>query len=481
MHIFSTGLIKAIYLSLAHSLWQGILLALIAALIMGLGRRATPARRYNWLLATFLLFTISGIYTFIYQLQHIAHYQVSIRVEQGGETGFSGLLQQYINQLSSLSYVRQMLALLNRNADMIVMAWMALIGLRMVQHGLGIKYMRQLRRNTATAIDPRWLQFVRETAERMGIKRMVKLAATGMTKVPLTLGYLKPIILVPSGLLLQLSAADLEAVLAHELAHIRRRDYLVNLLQHIVETIYCFNPAVWWVSSLIRNEREHCCDDMAIAHTGDKRNYLNALVNCQEYYLSVPAYALSFAGRRQQLTERVRRLIYGTIRGTYRMEKMLLSIAVLVTMTVSLVLYHYTGRPAMYRTVSKVPAVARPSAPITPASPAVPANPANPQEPVCAPEPVLPAVAATQDSPVALAKAQPRQDTDPVSALIVEMELDGLVTVNTPNLSVELSNTSLEVNGIAQDAAVSQKYRDRYRALSGAEGQWKVNYDRQTN
>jgi hypothetical protein len=111
------------------------------------------------------------------------------------------------------------------------------------------------------------------------------------------------------GLLARLSAEQVEAILLHELAHIRRNDYLVNLFQCLVETLFFFNPAILWLSALIREEREYCCDDLAIEQTGSRKQYVETLISFKENVLNCPAYRPAvFPGFSSSLPARVRRI-----------------------------------------------------------------------------------------------------------------------------------------------------------------------------
>ena len=102
-----------------------------------------------------------------------------------------------------------------------------------------------------------------------------------LADAPSVVGWLRPAILIPAAALAGLNAAQLQAILAHELAHIRRHDYLVNMLQTVVETLLFYHPAVWWVSSRMRHERELCCDDLAVRHCGDAIGYARALTRLE--------------------------------------------------------------------------------------------------------------------------------------------------------------------------------------------------------
>jgi len=116
----------------------------------------------------------------------------------------------------------------------------------------------------------------------MGLRRAVRVLQSTLIDSPMVIGAIKPVILLPAGLLTGLSPAQLDSLLAHELAHVRRHDYLVNLIQGVVETLLFYHPAVWWVSRRIRIEREHCCDDAVVALVGDRAAYVTALAAVAE-------------------------------------------------------------------------------------------------------------------------------------------------------------------------------------------------------
>jgi hypothetical protein len=125
--------------------------------------------------------------------------------------------------------------------------------------------------------------------------------------VPTVIGWLRPVILLPASTLTGLSAAQIEALLAHELAHIRRYDYLINLLQTAVETLLFYHPAVWWISRQIREEREHCCDDLAVAACGNVLIYARALAELERLRVAAPRFAVAATGG--PLVRRIQRLI----------------------------------------------------------------------------------------------------------------------------------------------------------------------------
>jgi hypothetical protein len=141
----------------------------------------------------------------------------------------------------------------------------------------------------------------------MGIRRSVRVVQSTVVQVPTTLGWIRPVVLLPVGCLTRFSTGQWEAIIAHELAHIRRHDYLVNLVQSALEAFLFYHPAVWWISSQIRLERENCCDDLAVRASGDPLGYAKALTELEVWRGSVSALALSATGG--PLLTRIRRLL----------------------------------------------------------------------------------------------------------------------------------------------------------------------------
>ena len=151
-----------------------------------------------------------------------------------------------------------------------------------------------------------WQQALDRLKTRLRVSRPVQLLVSSLVQAPVVVGWLRPAVLVPVGALAGLPADQVEALLLHELAHIHRHDYLVNLLQGVVEAILFYHPAVWWISGHIRGERELCCDDMAVAASGDVLTYARALAGLES---ARPAHAgMVMAASGGSLVNRIARL-----------------------------------------------------------------------------------------------------------------------------------------------------------------------------
>lgn len=151
-----------------------------------------------------------------------------------------------------------------------------------------------------------WQRILDRLKTRICVSRPVRLLVSGRVQAPAAMGWLRPIVLVPLGALAGLPAAQMEALLLHELAHIRRHDYLVHILQSAVEAVFFYHPAVWWISGHMRAERELCCDDIAVSITGDAVVYARALAEFDSARWVQPTVMAANGG---SLADRIARLL----------------------------------------------------------------------------------------------------------------------------------------------------------------------------
>jgi bla regulator protein blaR1 len=185
----------------------------------------------------------------------------------------------------------------------VVVLWLAGAIAFWVRLAGGWVFAARMRSTQIRRAPPEWQEILRKLGTQIGLSRPVRLLVSGLVDVPTVVGSLRPMVLVPVGALGGIPAEHLEALLLHELAHIRRRDYLVNILQSIAESLLFYHPAVWWVSEHIRAERELCCDDLAVSVTGDVLTYARALAQL-EYYRSAnfnPALAANGGSLRNRI------------------------------------------------------------------------------------------------------------------------------------------------------------------------------------
>ena len=307
-------ILRAVCWTLLHSLWQGLILAMVAGIIMVLSKKASSALRYNLLCTLMILFLAVGGYTFYRQLNiataegpGINNGDAAIGIKAAEGIALSTTPQNTSHALQN--GIASLEQYFNTHASLVVVTWFIIFLARFVKVLSGLVYAQRIRHYQASPAPPEWQQRLAQLLDKLQIKRSVSFLESAIVKIPVVVGVLKPVILVPVGMLAQLSPGQVESILIHELAHIRRRDYLFNLVQHLVDTVFFFNPALIWVSSLIRGERENCCDDIAIRETRSRRQFVEALVSFHEYTRSVQGYALSFAARENQVVQRVKRIV----------------------------------------------------------------------------------------------------------------------------------------------------------------------------
>ncbi len=208
---------------------------------------------------------------------------------------------------SGPSWSEQVATVLRPWLEWIVVGWSLGVALCSLRPLLGWHMLRRLQRVGVSPVSDEVLATMRRVSERLGLRSAVRVLQSTLAQVPVVVGYMRPVILLPVCLMTSIPAAQLEAILAHELAHVQRHDFVVNLLQTLVETLFFYHPAVWWLSHKIRVEREHCCDDLVVELLGNRVEYGRALVAIEELRGRSTVLALGVADG--SLLSRVRRLV----------------------------------------------------------------------------------------------------------------------------------------------------------------------------
>jgi bla regulator protein blaR1 len=290
--------------SLLHFLWEGTLVALLLSAVLAIARQSSAQVRYAICCAALALMALCPIATFAYLEQASGGAtHVGLIAENASKLGVAQ------EQSAPTSMLERATANANEAMPWVFAVWMigVLVFLaRVVGASMAV---RRLRTASIVAAPESVLALAMVVAERLGISEVFEVYGSGMVTAPTVVGWLKPMILFPVASMMSLAPEQLEAMLAHELAHIRRRDYLLNALQVAVETLLFYHPGVWWVSRQIRREREHCCDDVAVAVTGSPLVYAKALYLLEEQRAMAPQ--LMLGGNGGQLTMRIKRLLTG--------------------------------------------------------------------------------------------------------------------------------------------------------------------------
>lgn len=305
-------IIKALGWALLHSLWQGIITAVILALVLLLLHRQSAAIRYTVSVIAMLVFIMATIVTFSEEYAANAGSQLTVQKPVVYALGFPAEVISTENiRIPSPTFLNTgtVTAYFNRHLPLIVLVWAVGIAVLLLRFMGGLAYIQHLKTYKTQNLPEHWQKRFIILCTKVNIQQPIRLAESALVKVPIAIGHLKPVILLPVGTMLGLPAEQVEAILAHELAHICRKDYLVNIFQCIVEILFFFHPAIWWISARIREEREHGCDDMALRLCEDSLTFAKALANLENVNASTPALSLSITGKKTHLLQRIQRLL----------------------------------------------------------------------------------------------------------------------------------------------------------------------------
>jgi len=292
---------EAIGWALLHLIWQGAVVAAILAAVLALLDRRSANARYIASCAALALLLILGVATGVRAYEPVNAIASTPPV---AAAPIAYNLSIPTDAPMELSLGARLLATARHSLPSVVMVW--LIGVALLSSRLLMTWLKtqRLARGAARAANDEWHRMVTRLAKAMQLRRAVRLVESAAVEVPAVIGWLRPIILLPASTLTGLAPRQIEMVLAHELAHIRRHDFFVNLLQAVVETLMFYHPAVWWMSHRVRIERENCCDDLAVAVCGDAIQYARALARLEE--LRAPEIAMAANGG--SLLDRIRRI-----------------------------------------------------------------------------------------------------------------------------------------------------------------------------
>jgi len=296
----SPATLQLLALALLHFLWQGAALAALAYVVMVLCRSATV--RYAVAVVTMILMVAAPIGTFLV-----------LEARAQAETPPSAIGSVFVSPAHTVSFVPGTATHKSVPEEptpayflWLVEAWFAGVMLLSLRSAGGFLVVERLRRRESTPVSKGLLELCLYLQRRMGLRRMVRYCQCVRLDAPAVAGWIRPVVFLPIAALTRLSAAQLEAVIAHELAHIRRYDAFANLFQIAAETLLFYHPAVWWLGKQIRAERENCCDDEAVALCGSPVNYARALAHMAEWQL---APRLAMSANHGPVTARVARLL----------------------------------------------------------------------------------------------------------------------------------------------------------------------------
>jgi TonB family protein len=306
--IVSSPFVRALGLALVHFVWQGAAIGLLAAVALAALRRRSPTARYAAGCLALAAMAVAPVVTTAALLTSAwapAMAPGATTLVPVGVTAELSVLGRSVADAGSWNLVGWA-AIIDGWLPSIVLCWAGGVLLLAGRLGLAWRNIARIRRHRLAAVTAPLDAALERVRAAMGFSASVDVAESTMVDGPTVVGWWRPLLLMPVSVVAGLSPTQLDAILAHELAHIRRRDHLVNGLQTVLETTLFYQPAVWWVSAQVRREREHCCDDAAVDVVGDRLTYVTALASIEEWR-QAPTTALAATGG--HLLSRVQRIL----------------------------------------------------------------------------------------------------------------------------------------------------------------------------
>jgi beta-lactamase regulating signal transducer with metallopeptidase domain len=307
---------EAVGLTILDSLWQGALVLLFCFFILLFMKKARPAYRFNLvLIALISLPMLSGITLY----RHLDFSQVESSVPLEVSIDFTSVPQDFIATDSPKTVAIEPLAKQSpysfwlrwtaQNADIALAIWLIgalLFTIRMLG---GFIFLNRLKTKAKLIEDSALLINLDQFCKQLKIKGKVLLKQSEAISSPLVMGVLKPVIIFPLGLIQALPTEEIEAILLHELAHIKRNDFLINIVINVLQVVYFYHPAFWWLNAQLDDEREYDCDESTVLLTSNPLVLAKALTRISEFNLQPSTPALAFAGRRNQMLKRIKRIV----------------------------------------------------------------------------------------------------------------------------------------------------------------------------
>lgn len=315
-----------------HSIWQAGLIALLTGVLLIVLRRKSAKMRYWITNAALLLVLLAAAGTFAYYFQNSDTSARNIPTSTESRLLPHGDVTPVVAfQQAEKPIAFNMGAYFNRNLPLVVACWFLGLCVFLLRLLGNVGYVYYLRNHLNFPAEEYWDDLLQELLRSAHLQQPVRLVESALVRTPLVIGHLKPLILFPIGLINRLDPHHVEAILAHELAHILHRDYLFNLLQSVVETLFYYHPAVWWLSARVRHEREIAADDAAVQLTGKSMEYAKSLVLIQDFALMPMSAFPAFSGpRKNQLLHRIQHILRVPQTTNLAMEKIIGTCAILL-------------------------------------------------------------------------------------------------------------------------------------------------------
>jgi beta-lactamase regulating signal transducer with metallopeptidase domain len=330
--LLNNPFLYSLSLTLLHFLWQGLLVAVTLKSLLSIVANSESKLRYSLAILAMLANAILAVLTFI---------MVYPDTSSGANSNLSpialtSLVSELTQQNPLLNYQELLPSILAYSLPYLSLLWLVSIAILASKLIIEIRNVNILPMRSSIAPSPELLVRFNQLVTQIQLTKTPQLLISLKAEVPMAIGWLKPVVLLPIAMITNLNSVQLEMLILHELAHIRRHDYLVNFFQTIIELLFFFHPSVHWVGKQIRNEREYCSDDIAVQHCGDAIAYAHTLTDTaslcsKKHFQTIPQMAMAASGG--DLKARIIRLVDHHCAPTNYTSKWLAAFSLLIALS----------------------------------------------------------------------------------------------------------------------------------------------------
>ncbi|MEZ5082859.1 MAG: M56 family metallopeptidase [Bacteroidales bacterium] len=300
--------------TIIHSFWQISLIGLLLKVCLIIFRKKSPNISYNLALTGLITIIVVFSLTFIKyiplnnnsQYNHMEKEMTNVTFQNNPE--FQKEESIHGSSETEVGFTKVFLDFAEENIKLVVIFWLVGFLIFSIRFMGSYLYISRIRSKYTSKVYGTFKDLLETIKSNLGINHSVQLLESATTKIPIVIGYLKPAIILPIGLTTSIPFNQLEAILVHEMAHIRRNDFLINLIRSIFESVLFYHPVFWWISHVIDTEREHCCDDITIAYCEKPDSLQQALVNLYEFNQQPIPIAAALYSNKYQLLNRIKRM-----------------------------------------------------------------------------------------------------------------------------------------------------------------------------
>jgi bla regulator protein BlaR1 len=319
--IFEDSLLNALGWTFVHSLWQFLIIAAVFGFVLKLISSKKAGLKYWISVLAMLLSFIVALVTFQYYYSQ-SNSSANIENEILSQITLNEGFLEASNESESTLFLSGVLSSIKNKFPLIIFFWFAGIIILSIRMLTGFLWVKKIKNQSYLLEDKGLLQKLRSLVNTVGINRRVTFKLTEKISGPIVTGFFKPVVFLPASVFMQMPYEQLESIVLHELAHIKRLDYLLNIIQIIIESLFFYHPGIWYLSGVVRNERENRCDDYALEFTGDPLIYVKALTKLKEIETENKLLSMAFAGNKNQLLNRIKRLVMKPVKSKFYFEKL---------------------------------------------------------------------------------------------------------------------------------------------------------------